>query len=110
MTATHLLNVPKADWAETIVQAVARLYADVFPGRSRAVYISGSRAEGSSAEISDIDGGIIFHGQFKDPAEEALAHCRRISPLRLDIDLTCAATEDNPLLLCRAAVPGDCGG
>lgn len=85
----HLLNVPKDNWPETIIQAVTRLFLAVFPERIRAVYVSGSQSDQSAASFSDIDAAILFKCAFQD-GDEALTkaiieQCRLLSPLRLDI-------------------------
>ncbi len=89
---THLFNVPRAAWPTTIVDALVGLYCALFRKRIRAVYLLGSRAEGSAATVSDIDGIVLFKDAFVDEREAALAqevlrHCQQISPLRLDISV-----------------------
>ena len=87
--APHLINVAASQRPRTILDGVIRLYRTVFPERLRAAYLLGSRSDDSAASISDLDGLILFKGDFlageREQARRMLAACRLISPIRLDL-------------------------
>lgn len=89
---THLFNAPIEAWPNLILEAVVSLYNKVFPDRVRAVFQLGSRTEGAEATVSDMDLVIVFKQDFQSEAEmrladDILAQCQQISPIRLDAEV-----------------------
>jgi predicted nucleotidyltransferase len=77
---------------DDIIRGVVGIYEAVFPARVRGYYLTGSRADGSAAALSDIDLYVVFKGEFAGPEEEATArrlnnvlYTSRLSPIRLDV-------------------------
>lgn len=75
--------------ADALVGDIIGRLGAALPGRVRAVYVAGSRADGTSVATSDLDLDIIFAGAFADGAERARAariagECARAGAIELD--------------------------
>jgi hypothetical protein len=81
--------------ADLIIGDMVRAFEEVFPGRVRGYYLSGSYAEGAPAGIlSDIDLCIMFIGDFYaesegDAARRLARQCAASRSIRLDAFGTC---------------------
>ena len=94
----HLLNAAPEERVATILRGVYGLFETVFPDRVRALYLLGSRGDGTAASVSDIDGVLVFRARFvadeRERAQHVLESCRLMSPLRLDLGLLAEDDEE----------------
>ncbi len=77
---------------DRILRGLIGIFETAFPGRIRAYYLAGSRADGSEVAASDVDFRAVFRGGF-GPGEE-----ERARRLRRYCGLVCAMDLDMPML------------
>ncbi len=104
----HIRTIGKPSIDMVLSQIVER-YEAQFPGRIRACYLTGSYAEGSAVEWSDIDVYVLFKDAFVSREEAAQAEqlelsCASLTPLRLDLHAGSEQSQDSLPGFLRAAV------
>ncbi|HLX39689.1 MAG TPA: nucleotidyltransferase domain-containing protein [Ktedonobacteraceae bacterium] len=94
---------------DNVLSQIVERYEAQFPGRIRACYLTGSYAEDSAVEWSDIDVYVLFKDAFVSGGEVAQAEqlglsCASLTPLRLDLHAGSEQSQDSLPGFVRAAV------
>jgi len=92
-----------------VLSHIVQRYEAQFPGRIRACYLTGSYAEGSAVEWSDIDVYVLFKDAFVSEGETAQAEqlarsCASLTPVRLDLHAGSEQSQDGLPGFLRAAI------
>lgn len=90
MIASALSYTTGIQQIDSTLTIIVSRFEQTFPQRVRGYYLIGSVVEQTVVGLSDIDGCIIFADSFRNEqertqAEQLIADCARISPVRLDI-------------------------
>ncbi|MEM7129440.1 MAG: nucleotidyltransferase domain-containing protein [Chloroflexota bacterium] len=89
MAQIELLDSTENEQVDRLWRGVIGIFETVFPDRVSAYYVTGSYANGSAIPTSDVDGAIVFKGDFVDHTEyvqawNLLQHCSTLAPLKFD--------------------------
>ncbi len=92
-----------------VLSQIVQRYEAQFPGRLRAYYLTGSYAEGTAVEWSDIDVYVLFKDAFVSEEEAAQAEqleraLASLTPLRLDLHAGSEQSQDSLPGFLRAAL------
>jgi hypothetical protein len=90
MDEAALLYTTGTPQIDAILRGVVGIFELVFPGRVRGYYLTGSYADGTAIDFSDIDLAVVFKDRLEDGAEAAKAEqlrraCALLSAVRLDL-------------------------
>jgi hypothetical protein len=85
----HLIASTGDARVDAILRGTASLFALLFPGRIRAIYVEGSHADATGLATSDLDLTIIFRDRFIDEdeamrARQVLGCCAALSAIEYD--------------------------
>ncbi|NKB70476.1 MAG: hypothetical protein GKR89_25685 [Candidatus Latescibacteria bacterium] len=83
MDDIKLLETTSNPLIDRVLEGMVQVFEMVFPDRIRGYYLLGSFVDGSAMPTSDIDGFILFKGNFTDSEEEQRAWALRRSCSRM---------------------------